>query len=255
MKKIIFFDVDGTLMDHHGFHIPESTINTLHKLKKQNYLLCIATGRSLDSLQRTPILDLIEWDGLICNNGQIVLDRDNNILFKSIFNPSTITRFIEIATNLNFPVVVKCSDRFITMEPDQNAIDVHALFNNPIPRISTYNNQDVDAMIIYAPNHYDYSDFKELDDINIIPCAFNYAEVSLHGITKASSIKYLLKHYNLDSYIAFGDSPNDIEMLCNAKEAIVMGQSTDAIKKHATFVTAPLNQDGIQKACLELKLI
>ena len=34
MKPMLFFDIDCTLMNHHGFEVPTSTIQTLKKLKE-----------------------------------------------------------------------------------------------------------------------------------------------------------------------------------------------------------------------------
>lgn len=255
MIEIIFFDVDGTLMDHHGFKVPSSTIQTLKLLKAKGHKLCIATGRSYDSLLRTPIINYIDWDGMICNNGQLVLNEHQDILFKAVFKKEVVEQFLKTAKRLNFPVVVKCKKRFISQKADQNTMDVHAYFNNPIPPVDTYTNQEVEAMNIYAPKSYDYQDFKDIPDIHIIPCDLNYGEVSVKGVSKATSIQYLLDYYHFSSYIAFGDSPNDIEMLKHAKISVAMGQSQQHVKTHATFVTKPLNEDGIEYACKMLNLI
>ena len=44
--KIIFFDIDGTLVDSITGCIPEKTYEALHRLRENRILLCIATGRS-----------------------------------------------------------------------------------------------------------------------------------------------------------------------------------------------------------------
>ena len=44
--KIIFFDVDGTLIDMEKKQISEKMLATLRALNEQNIVLCIATGRS-----------------------------------------------------------------------------------------------------------------------------------------------------------------------------------------------------------------
>lgn len=254
MQEILFFDVDGTLLDSQ-FHIEESTLSALHKLKEKGHLLCIATGRSYDSLLRTKITEQIDWDGIICNNGQLVLDQNREVLFKALIPKESAKAFIAIAQNKNYPVVVKCKERFLTQKADQNTCLVHQHFNNPLPKVGTLSHQEVEAMNIYAPKSEDYSDFSKIEGIDIIPCALNYAEVSPKGVSKATSIDYLLHHYHRNSYIAFGDSPNDLAMLKNAKIAVVMGQSSEEVKHYATFITHPINQNGILFACQELNLI
>lgn len=43
--KIIFFDIDGTLIDMAKKEISEKMLATLKALKKQHIILCVATGR------------------------------------------------------------------------------------------------------------------------------------------------------------------------------------------------------------------
>ena len=55
--------------------------------------------------------------------------------------------------------------------------------------------------------------------------------------------------------VAFGDSANDLQMLRAAGTAVVMGNGSEAAKAEAAYVTAPLHEDGIFKACRHLGLI
>lgn len=60
MKPMIFFDVDGTLMDNHDHQVSPSTINALQKLQANGYKIGIATGRAVNSLKRTGVVDIID---------------------------------------------------------------------------------------------------------------------------------------------------------------------------------------------------
>lgn len=44
--KIIFFDIDGTLIDMKKKQISKKVLETLVKLKNNGIKICIATGRS-----------------------------------------------------------------------------------------------------------------------------------------------------------------------------------------------------------------
>ena len=48
--KIIFFDIDGTLVDSAIGRIPAKTYEALNRLREKGILLCIATGRPPASL-------------------------------------------------------------------------------------------------------------------------------------------------------------------------------------------------------------
>ena len=44
--KIVFFDIDGTLIDMNKKRISEKMLETLRRLKENGTIICIATGRS-----------------------------------------------------------------------------------------------------------------------------------------------------------------------------------------------------------------
>ena len=44
--KIIFFDIDGTLIDMQRKQISENTLKVLRQLQKNGIKICLATGRS-----------------------------------------------------------------------------------------------------------------------------------------------------------------------------------------------------------------
>ena len=97
MKPMIFFDVDGTLRDNHHHQVCPSTIEALNKLHEYGYKIGVATGRSVNSLKRTGIPDLIKWDGYVCNNGQSILDQDYNLIQELIGIINDFDDFIDYA--------------------------------------------------------------------------------------------------------------------------------------------------------------
>ncbi len=255
MLPMLFFDIDGTLLDPVSFTYPQSTIDTLKKLKKKGYRLGVATGRGRDSFLRTKVVDLVDWDAVIISNGQTIYDGKLNILYETALDPDAIRQCLDKANELGYVMLFKANPRFITGPCNAYVQEVHDYFHNIVPPVGTYTGQKVDALIIYAPKGYDYQPFKEIKGLNVMPCALSYAEVSPEGVSKASAIQRVLNNLKIDEYIAFGDSPNDNEMLEKASYSIAMGDSIQQVKDHADFVTKNLLDDGIEYACKQLKLI
>lgn len=255
MKPMIFFDVDGTLMDNHDHQVSPSTKTALQKLQANGYKIAIATGRAVNSLKRTGVVDIIDWDGYICNNGQTVLNKDYQIVEELVISPEIVHQCIKIAKKHNLPLAIKMEHRIITQEPDENVHTARKFFNSIIPPVGVYQNQKVEAMIAYGPMGYDYKPFKHLKGVNILPGVSTYCDITHADATKATGIKILLDKYNLDEYICFGDSLNDEEMFNHAKISICMGQGDEYIKTIATYVTDSIDDDGIYNACVKLKLI
>lgn len=64
--KIVFFDVDGTLIDIGAKKVSEKTIEALKRLKERGIKICLATGRAPIELPNIPN---IKFDAYITFNG------------------------------------------------------------------------------------------------------------------------------------------------------------------------------------------
>lgn len=254
-EQMIFFDVDGTLRDNKNHEVLDSTIQALHKLKENGYLLGIATGRGVDSLQRTGVMDIIKWDSYICNNGQTILNKERNIIEETFLDPNVVKQCIEIAKELHIPLALKSNPRILTQPANKNTLHALQYFKSPLPNVGTYDGQNVSAMIAYGPQDYDYAPFKQLQGVEVLPGETTYCDITIAGISKASSILKVLKMFNKKGYIAFGDSLNDIEMFKYADFSIAMGQGNAYAKEMASYVTTSIYEDGIYHACRYLQLI
>ena len=58
-----------------------------------------------------------------------------------------------------------------------------------------------------------------------------------------------------EEIIAFGDAENDLEMIRYAGIGVAMGNGEEAVKAVADYVTADIDDDGIEKALKHFKLI
>lgn len=254
-KPMLCFDVDGTLRDNVHHQVCDSTKKALKLLKKQGYRIVISSGRGVDSLSKTGLMEMFDWDGFVCNNGQIVLDAYRHELFHAKMNPQAVIQTLDIAKTLNYAVVLKSQTRVISKEPDEYVLESQRFFNNVIPPVGRYTGQDVDAMIVYGPKGYDYAPFCSIEGISVLPGESTYADLTIANVSKATGIYRLLDLYQLDEYIAFGDSINDMDMFKHASQSVAMGQGNEKLKAIATYITTSIDEDGIFNACQHLGLI
>ena len=69
MRKILFIDVDGTLVDYEN-HLPESAVRAIRAARAAGHRVYICTGRSRAEVY-PPLWD-IGLDGMIGGNGSYV---------------------------------------------------------------------------------------------------------------------------------------------------------------------------------------
>ena len=72
-------------------------------------------------------------------------------------------------------------------------------------------------------------------------------ELSAHGITKATGLADVAERLSVDRerVIAFGDMPNDVEMLGWAGHGVAMANAHPAVLRAADEVTGPAGEDGV----------
>ena len=72
-QKLIFLDIDGTLLPPGEMLIPQSTVEALRKAHANGHKLFLCTGRNLRMTQ--PLLDY-GFDGAVCSAGGYVFCGD-----------------------------------------------------------------------------------------------------------------------------------------------------------------------------------
>lgn len=254
-KKIIFFDVDGTLLDSTTHLIPPSTLYALQALKQAGHILCIATGRSVDSLIDAAYDKLIDWDIFLCNNGQAIYDNNVKCIHSVPIPQHAVNACVKKAKELHSPLLIMGEISRLTQEADENVIISSDFFNEVIPPVLPYDGSPVIMMIAYGPADYDYHDYKDIDELTFIQGQSNYSDVVLKGFNKHIGIQFVLKHYQMKEYIAFGDSMNDLEMIEHATIGVAMGNACEELKAVASMISQDVAHDGIAYALKELHIL
>ena len=91
MKKIIFLDVDGTIVDYDN-HIPDSAKIAIQQSRKNGHLVFLCTGRSKAEMSNE-ILD-IGFDGIIGGNGSYI-EYKNQVLMHQLILYETAKQVVD----------------------------------------------------------------------------------------------------------------------------------------------------------------
>ncbi|GFP77767.1 Cof-type HAD-IIB family hydrolase [Clostridium fungisolvens] len=277
-KKVIFLDVDGTLVNDNGI-IPESAQIAVKEARKNGHYVFLCTGRSKAELF-DHIME-IGFDGVIAAAGGYIEIGEEVLFHKRVadedvrhlvtyFNDNNIDFYLESNGGLYASKNCKKHLREIffgdpNLDSKERAeleegmspfieclIEDEDLFRSDINKVS-FLGSDISIEIIKE-------EFK--DKFNVISATIpifgeNSGELSLPGIHKAIAIELLLKHLNLsreDCY-AYGDGVNDSEMLQFVGYGIAMGNANDKLKEIAYDITDTHDEGGIYNSFMKHKLI
>ena len=67
---VVFFDIDGTIVDEETQSIPESTVRAVEKLKEKGHIAVVNTGRPLSHID--PRVRAMAFSGWVCGCGMEV---------------------------------------------------------------------------------------------------------------------------------------------------------------------------------------
>ncbi len=258
-KKILFFDIDGTLLIEEENRIPESTIEAIKLAKKKGHKIIINTGRPKVAIEQN-IIDL-QPDGYICGCGTYI-ETDGNVLFHNTLDNVRCLEIVSIVNKYKHKVLYEGRFALYFGEDKSHPLlemcyDKFTKLNMPIYKD---NHQDIifDKFVILHNVGEDLSGIKaELNEFEFIDRAPDFKEIVPKGFTKATGIEFLINHFHshLDNCYVFGDSNNDRPMLDYVKYSVVMGNASDNLKATAYFVTKDIEEDGIMYALEQLSLL
>lgn len=256
MKKIVFFDIDGTLLDRDK-NLPPSTEQAIAELKKNGVFVAIATGRA--PFMFAKLREKLDIDSFVSFNGQYVVF-ENEVIYNNPLDSNVLEAFFRETKNNKHPLV------FLTEKTMRATVNNHPYieeslrslkFSYPEKDPSYYLNRNIYQSLLFCEEseeqHYtaDYSGFRFIRwhpySVDVLPA----------GGSKAEGIKKLITRigFELKDVYAFGDGLNDIEMLRTVGTSVAMGNGVPQAKKQANFITSDVSDNGILNGLKNLNLI
>lgn len=258
--KIVFFDVDGTLYNHAINGVSAEVIKALKKLKDNGMIICVATGRPMDSLLLLKnFLNEIAFDYLITSNGQAIYHNDK-LVYKNYLHPEDVKAIIKKANELDLSLALISDEINIITKLNDIVKESCAAINHecPVERpISEDFSSPVDHLICYETmDKMKY--FAPIIKHSVITYWTNdvFDFVPDNGV-KANGIKLVLNHLKLnrEAALAFGDGQNDIDMLQYVGFGVAMGNAPLETQEAADYVCESINDDGVSKTLKKLNLL
>ncbi|MFS0778489.1 Cof-type HAD-IIB family hydrolase [Neobacillus sp. 3P2-tot-E-2] len=246
-RSIIFFDIDGTLLTHDK-ELPQSTKESIFKLKELGHEIAIATGRA--PFMFKDLRKELDINTFVSYNGQYVVLR-GEVLYTNPLKISSLEKLTAAALQNNHPVVFMDHEDMKANVPEhayiKESIDTLKINVFPTHDPHYYKGRELFQTLLFCPEgeekQYEqvYSDF---DFVRWHPVS---VDILPSGGSKAKGIEKIVEALDIpkERQYAFGDGLNDIQMLSIITNSVAMGNAEESVKAVAKYVTKSVEDNGI----------
>ncbi|OMF38394.1 hypothetical protein BK133_02405 [Paenibacillus sp. FSL H8-0548] len=245
-KKLLFFDIDGTLVDHEK-KIPPSTKQAIAQLKQAGHEIVIATGRGPFMLKS--VSEALHIESYVSFNGSYVV-YNGEVVYSHPIDTARLKELSQITIENKHPLVYMTPEGMRT-NTDQSAyldaVDEPLKLRLPQVEPDYYMGKEIYQCLLYCKEEdegYYKSNFSEFGYNRWHPYG---SDILPPGGSKARGIQALIERAGVrdEDVYAFGDGLNDLEMLQYVYHSVAMGNSPDIVKEAARYITKDVAEDGI----------
>lgn len=279
MKKLVFLDVDGTLVDYHN-RIPTSAVTAIRQARKNGHLIYACTGRSRAEMQED--IWEIGIDGMIGGNGSYV-EHQGKVIMHQLISKEDAIKVVDWLRDRGLEFYLESNNGLFASEgfreKGKRVLQTYMLGKGmTAAQVKNLEADDIIHGMVFGEALYR----DDLNKISFILSSYQdhldskvafpqlvantwggrgetalFGDLGVRGIDKAQAIKVLLEHLgrSQEDTIAFGDAKIDIPMLDYCAIGVSMGNGGPEILAMADMITDDVEQDGLYKAFERLELI
>ncbi len=266
MFKIIFSDIDGTLLNAER-NLSDFTIQTIRKLSDSSIPFILISSRMPAAMRHLQRKMEIEHLPIISYNGGLIMVDEKPVSSTEIpieivnelsaFNKTWDTH---LSLFHNDEWYVPRDDFWTRREINNTKVEPVHMKNSDV--ISKWKSENKGAHKIMAMGEegnidrikdYLLQNFK--NELHLYRSKPSYLEIAPRSISKLTAVEHLLKnHFNLplSQSMAFGDNYNDIEMLKGVGMGIAVSNAKPEVLEIAHMVTSAGKEDGVAKSIVDL---
>ena len=277
MGKIVFLDVDGTLIDYEA-KCPASAAEAVRLARENGHKVYICTGCSKAEIEQR---DLPELDGMIGANGGYVEDAGQVVMHQAL-TTDQVRHIVDWCNERHLGFYLEANSGmyinswFVEQAPaamrayalgkgatEEQAEESGANFINAMTRTDDLYRDDVNKVSFILSSYQDHLDSRvEFPDMECNTWGGKdeqalFGDLGPKGITKKHAIEVLLAHLGADQAdtISFGDAKIDLSMFELCAYNVAMGNGGPEIKEAADYITDDVDDDGLYHAFERLGLI
>lgn len=260
-RKMIFFDVDGTITQDNTFLIPPSTPIALEKAHDNGHLLFVNTGRTFCAVDQA--VRALPFDGFVTGCGTYIYYHGEQLLGSSL-SPSFCMEIVKNLRQWKIPVFYEGNDSLYYDPENPTPQWKYDLYlknykRDKFPCINLSEKFVFDKFMIYPTDESDMDSFSKFaaGHFTVIDRGQRMYEIIQAQHSKATGIQFLMERLEipLEDCFVIGDSTNDLPMLTYVPGSIAMGNAMEEILPYCSYQTTDIMDDGIYHALAHFGII
>lgn len=250
-KKIIFFDIDGTLYTHTLGGITQNVKDAIAKTRELGHLCFVASGRPYGYIADN--VKAIDFDGYVLANGANIKYQGKDLEARYMNYEDVKTLCYQLKER-HIEYVLQTSDYCYMSQDNVCLLEFYKKCNIDFKNFCFDFDED-EVMHRVVKMEAWVKDQDELDYAIACYHKFNYElhpdnhsmEIYAKDVSKATGIIDVLNllHIDVKDSYCFGDGPNDVEMFETVGYSIAMGNAIDVIKEIADEICLSVEDDGV----------
>lgn len=260
---VVFFDIDGTIIDDHTHLIPESTIRAVEQLKANGHIAVVNTGRPYHQVDAR--VKEMSFRGFACGCGMEIM-LDGQWLYRIKPDQALRRKALMASRKHHMRSFYETEDGGILLDGEHSR---HPIMSREVERLRSVGfpihelddpeNPDFVKFVTFPDSESTLEAFvAEMEPYFTVINRENFMlELVLKGNSKAGGMQRVLDMLGVskEDTLAIGDSTNDLPMFQAAAHTVCMGNGMDEVKAVCEYITAPVMEDGIEKALKHYGLI
>lgn len=255
-KKVVFFDLDGTLLNENKV-VLESSKRAIHALQEKGIYTAISTGRSPRMFDW--LLDELNISSYVSMNGQHVVFEGEEI-YANPMDPDMLHDLSTIVhRNGHGLAFSNCQKIRVNVEghPLISPSYEYLGIDYPLVEMEFYKHSPVHQIQLYCERKYSQYYMQRYSDYTFLDWGDNASDMLPEGISKAVGVQKIMDQLGIEreNSFAFGDGTNDFEMLDFVGTGIAMENAVPELKAQADFVTTSCSNAGIVNGLIGVGLL
>ncbi|MCL2555516.1 MAG: Cof-type HAD-IIB family hydrolase [Firmicutes bacterium] len=248
MKKIVFIDIDGTLVCDKG-QVSKRNVDAIKRIKDLGYIPVICTGRAVNLAKN--IIELTKVDYMIFANGGGAYDcGQKKVIYQNAIDHNLVNCVCNAVKNDDIKIEYIANGNLVSLYMPQDTvvqINLVSYQADILPSVKQIIESYESIKIVHKSKFYLDDTFAPDGDPRTPDKKRFFYDVALKNTSKGSGIIGLCNILNIKKQdrIAIGDEFNDFKMFSECGFNVAMGNALPNLKKIADFITDTNTNDGV----------